>query len=431
LAVRDGHKFYQRIWTPLVVLWAMIFQRLSPDHTCAAAVQHVRWGGADHLAPRTPSLAERIRSVGTSAYCQARERLPLAWVQQVLVQSGATIAGWLAPAHTWHGHAVVLLDGTQVRLRPTPALAAVYAPQLNQHGATYWLQLRCLVATCLGTGALRSAATGDLTVSEQALTPDLCAPLPANVVWVADRNFGVYSVVQAVRHYGQHIVVRLERRRARALAPHHLGHGSDCPVTWACRRSLAHPTWPAEPLPGRLIHVYLRRSGFRTIDLYLFTTLRDTNAYPLAALVELYGQRWQVELRLRDVKSTLGLDALTAKTPDMVHKELYAGLIAYNLIRGLLTQAALQAGIPPLQLSFSQCRRCLYGFVVSRPWAAGPARFQSHLRRLLTDLARYRLPARDPWRIEPRAVRRRPAIYPNLKGSRATARAQARAAMQP
>ncbi len=432
LASHGKRGFYRRIWTPVVVVWAMIFQRLNTDHSCEAAVQYVRQGGADHLdTPHAQPLSQRLHSLSTAAYCQARARLPLAVVQTALAHVGQQIASWLQPQHTWYGHPVVLMDGSQLLLRPSAALQAAYPSHSNQHGPTYWLGMRLLAAVCLGSGAVLAAAESALTVSEQALVPALCAQLPADVVWVADRNFGVYSVVQAIRQYQQHIVVRLNRRIARALVGRPLPTASDCRVAWGhSRRSAAAAGWPDLPIAGRVIHVYLVRTGFRTIDLYLFTTLLDATRYPWPAVVELYGQRWQVELRLRDIKSTLGLELLTAKSPEMARKELFAGLLAHNLVRGCLTRAALLLGTPPLALSFSRCRRWLLAFCLSCPWIGGPQYLQLRLAQLLHDLAQLRLPPRPAWRIEPRAVRRRPAVFPNLKGSRSAARVQARIDLQ-
>lgn len=429
---RPGRHWYQRAWTPLVLLWTMIYQRLNADHTCDAALNYVRAGGADHL-DRTHAvpLSQRLTSESTSAFCQGRARLPVAWLQGVLAETGAQISSWLGPTGTWFGHPVALLDGSSLLLRPTPALSAVYACHTNQYGPTYWLGMRLLVAFCLGTGALLAVAEASIALSEQALVLPLLAQVAAGCVWVADRNFGFFSVIQAARHHRQHIVVRLNRRIARPLVGHNITQPGDWAVLW--RPSAAtyqHPGLAADPIPGRVLFVRLLRPGFRPLELYLFTTLTDQERYPGCALVELYGYRWHVELDLRYVKSTLALDTLAGQTPDMVRKELYAGLIAYNLIRGCMTQAARHTATLPLTLSFTQCWRRIQQYWAARRVCDSPAVLAARLQRLVRRLARCRLPQRPRWRIEPRAVRRRPATYPNLKGPRAVAREQTRSKLQ-
>ena len=134
-------------------------------------------------------------------------------------------------------------------------------------------------------------------------------------------------------------------------------------------------------------------------------------------MVKLFDFHWHVELNLRYVKSTLDMDLLTAKSVDMVLKELWGGLLAYNIIRGYMTRAAIQAHLSPLTLSFTRCwRRVRDTLLAHRP---GETR---SVHRLLTRLTKFTLPKRPRFRIEPRAVRRRPVTYPNLKGSRAESR---------
>lgn len=426
--VRRRRGWYQRAWTPLVVLWTMIYQRLHTDHTCDAAVSYVLAGGADHLDRRhAEPLSERLHSESTAGYCQGRQRLPLAWLQALLPDSGQQIASWLGADGLWFGHRVALLDGSSVLLRPTPQLCAAYASFQNQHGPTYWLGLRLLVGFCLCSGALLAAVEASIALSEQALVLAMVAQLPAGVVWVADRNFGVYSVAQAARQHQQHVVVRLNRRIAHAIAGSCIEQDGDWPVAWRCSaQAYAHPGLDGTPIPGRLLAYHMRRPGFRPLELYLFTSLTDAERYPMTALLQLYACRWHVELDLRYVKSTLDLAALAAKSPAMVRKELFAGLLGYNLIRAFMTQAALQAGVSPLTLSFTQCWRRIRDYLVRRRPTDSPATRACRTQRLLRRLANCRLPVRPAFRCEPRAVRRRPATYPKLKGDRDLARQQVR-----
>ena len=418
--IRDtGKTFYERLFTPLVVVWGLIFQRLNSDHTCDGALSHIAGGVVDHLDDRHETLlSERILSENTSAYCKARQRLPQPVLAGALKYTASVMRQWLGDDGLWLGHHVGLLDGTTFLLRPEPELVAHYGCHENQHGKTYWVVMRSVASFCLRSGALLDVAEGSLHESEQALAVIPLAQAVPNSVYVADSNFGIFSVVQAARHHEILVVFRMTRRRARALAGHKMKPGEDMLVTWTpSEHDQLHTDMSADPITGRLIYVRIERNGFRPVHLYLFTTLLDAVVYTIEELVKLYDLHWHVELNLRYVKSTLDMDLLTAKSVAMVRKELYAGMLAYNIIRGYMTRAALQADSSPLTLSFASCWRRVRDTLLA--WRSGATRA---VQRLIARLAKLTLPKRPRFRIEPRAVRRRPAVYPNLKGSRADAR---------
>jgi len=288
-----------------------------------------------------------------------------------------------------------------------------------------------VAAFCLGTGALLGVAEGALQLSEQALAAVVLAQAMAGSVYVGDRNFGIFQVAQAARHYGVWTVLRMTRQRARALAGRKMHSGEDLQVSWKpSAKDHRHPNMSADPLEGRLLFVRLERNGFRPVELYLFTSLLDAEQYPVEELVKLYGLRWHVELDLRYVKSTLEMDLLTSKSVDIVRKELHAGLLAYNIIRGYMVQAARKAGLSPLTLSFSRCWRRVREMLLSLRPTDSAQHIARTLEHLLVRLARCTLPKRPRFRIEPRAVHRRPSPYPKLKRTRAEARQWLLASLQ-
>lgn len=418
--IRESKKrFYERLFTPVVIVWGLVFQRLNSDHTCDAALSHIGGGAVDHLDDRhdTP-LSERIQSESTAAYCKGRQRLPLSVLKGALSHTASVTRQCLGEDGLWLGHPVGLLDGTTFLLRPEPELVDHYGRHENQHGETYWVVMRSVVAFCLRGGAVLGVTEGSLHESEQELTVPILAQAVPNSVYTGDSNFGVFSVVQAARHRRVDVVLRMTKRRARALAGRKMKSGEDLLVTWTpSKHDQLHADMSADPIPGRLIYVRIERDGFRPVHLYLFTSLLDAEVYTLEELVELYDLHWHVELNLRYVKSTLDMDLLTAKSVAMVRKELYAGMLAYNIIRGYMTRAALQAKRSPLTLSFTRCWRRVRDTLLA--WRSDTTRA---VQKLMTRLAKLTLPKRPRFRIEPRAVRRRPAVYPNLKGSRAEAR---------
>lgn len=417
-----GVRCYERLYTPRVVLWGLLYQRLHGDHTLDAVVNHVAGGLADALGQGAP-LSERLRSQSTAAYSRARGRLPLPLVQRLAryVAQAAVAEG--TDEGRWHGHEVILLDGTTLALRPWGDIPEHYGLQRNQHGVAYWVVMRLVVGFHLHSGALAWAEEGPWRESEQSLARQVVAQGGGESLWVGDRNFGVFSVAQAVHHYGGKVLLRLTRARAHRLAKRALQPYEDLPVQWApSPHDQYDPALSVEPIAGRLLYVRLEREGFRPIELYLFTTLGDAARYTQDDLVALYGRRWQVELDLRYVKRTLDLHLLRAKSVAMVQKELWAGLAAYNLVRVFMSRAACQAGLPPLALSFTRCWRRVQSSILPGDAMTRSESPASSPPGLLARLAQCRLQRRDDFRVEPRAVRKHWQRYPPLKGSRNEAR---------
>lgn len=433
LVQASGKRFYERLFTPLLLVWCFIFQRLNHDHACDAVVSYLGGGAVDHFADRHQQpLSQRLQSESTAAYCQGRQRLPLAVLQGALRHTAQTIQQWLGDKGLWLGHPVGLLDGSTLLLRPEPELVQHYGRHKARGKETYWVVIRAVAVFCLCTGALLGVVEGSLHLSEQFLAAFLFAQAILGSVYVGDSNFGIFSVAQAARHHGVWVVLRLTRPRAGALAGGRMHSGEDRQIAWSpSPDDQLHPDMSAEPIVGRLIFLRLERPGFRPVELYLFTTLLDAQRYTVAELVQLYGRRWHVELDLRYVKTTLEMDLLTSKSVDMVRKELQGGMLAYNVIRGYMAQAARRAGLSPLTLSFTSCWRRVRDVLL--PWRLSKSvqkKMAKRIERLLARLARCLLPKRPPDRVEPRAVHRRPNVYPNLKGSRAEARQQVLAARQ-
>jgi hypothetical protein len=424
LAKASGKRFYERLYTPLIVVWCFVFQRLNADHSLDAVVAHVSSGAVDHLDDRHQvPVSERIESQSTAAYAKARKRLPLAVLEGVVQQLAQAADQYLGDGARWHGHPVALLDGTTLLARPESELVKRYGQAQNQHGTAYWVVIRAVAAFCLQTASLLWVADGSQHESEQVLAKSVLARLAPNTVCVGDSAFGIFSVAQAARHYNVLTLLRLTTSRARALAKGRMLSGEDRPMQWApSKADQSDPTMSLAPISGRLIYQRIERDGFRPVDLYIFTTLLDQSEYSVEELLALYGRRWHVELDLRYVKSTLDLDLLTGKSVAMVQKELWAGLASYNLVRACMTMAAQRADLTPLSLSFAKCwRRIKRALSALRPTDTTDE-VAKRLRRLLSSLAQCRLQKRELFRVEPRAVRRRPVVYPALKGSRAKAR---------
>ena len=424
--------FYQRLFPPLVVLWGFVFQRLHPDHSCDSFLSaYLQQEPPPAWRTERPGQVRRPAE-NTGGYCKARKRLPL-WVAQAALRHTAEAlqAEWGAEG-LWLGWRVVWLDGSTLRLAAEAELLGHYGTASNQHGVCHWPMMRLVAGFDLFGGGLWGVAEGAYRRSEHSLTAELIAQMEADFLYVGDRNFGAYHILQVVRAAHSQALLRLPLAQARRLGRRHLQPGCDRQVIWTpSPRDQLEPDQPAPAVSGRLIYARLERDGFRPIDLYLFTTLTEREWYPAAELIALYGQRWQVELDLRQVKSTLAMEELQGKYVDIVRKELLLGLLAYNLIRGLMGLAALRAGRDPLQLSFAACLRRIGATLARLAAQASPTQIERFLEDLLERLGRCVLPARKRQRFEPRAVWGRPRVYPTIKGSRENARQAALEKLKP
>jgi len=415
-ALRDKG-FYNRLFSPLVTLWYLLFQRLNPDHSLEAALSDARTGGGNRINKK---LSRQLVSGSTASYSDARQRLPWEFLAQALALQGRKIIG-LSSTTLWRGRVLALLDGSTVRLRPHRRMAKEFPPNRNQHQHPYWCLMRVVVCFCALSGAALDCALGSLHVSEQVLACRIILDSLAKCLFIGDRNFGVFRVVQAAREAGQQVLLRLTDRRARKLLGRGLKVGQQALSWHPTAHDQLQPACSQEPVPGRLLVVRLQRAGFRSQRLCLFTTLPHTADYSLEELVRLYGLRWHIELNLRYLKAQMDLVQLEAKSPDMARKEWLAGLLAYNLIRAAQLCAALQKGISPLALSFSSARRHLECWL--RQFGRTTRQACLPWTKTLQQLGQCLLPRRrKPRPNEPRAQRHLRLAYAPLYGSRANAR---------
>ena len=416
--------FYERLWTPLLTLWYLIWQGLQPQHTLQRVIIDARRGGADRLCAPGKRLSKGLKSQATTAYSDARQRLPLDWVCQCFSQLAAVLLT-LGNGRS-QDLPIELLDGSTKRLRPYGDIVQHFPAHRTRRKKAYWCVARVLVSFCAATGIATAALLASIHVSEQALAVQLILEAAKRVLYIGDRNFGVWRVVRAAVQGGGHALVRLTHVRARhLLGRKRLPHFLDQAVVWV---PSAHDQVDAglrkNPVPGRLLIVKTHQRGYRAQTLFLFTTLTDAQAYPPERLLELYGGRWQVELNFRTVKSTLHMDQSEAKSADMVCKEFYAGLMAYNLVRGLMAAAAQQAGCRAVELSFTKVQGLLVSVLTELflAWMSTPA-CHDRLEWLLAEASAAKLPQRRaPRQTEPRAQYYKPQVFPKIKGSRDDAR---------
>jgi len=423
-----GMRQNNRVYTLLVVMWLLIVQRLHGGASLETAVFELLRGLPASLWPqpckRLQNWQQHRESLSShsGAYNQARQALPLTVVEQscdrIFEQLTAHLDGMLPTV----GARAFFFDGTSVRLAHSAELCESYPPGSNQHGEAHWPLLRMLVAHDLQTGlAMRpqwGAMHGCQAVSEQQLLEAALDRLPSGSVVVGDANFGVFSVAYAAavqRSYP--VLLRLTTARAQRLAGGTLQDGIDRPVVWRPSREdrRSHSDLPADAcVRGRLIVRQVQPDNDAApFLLALFTTLQIDQG----EVLNLYGQRWNIETDLRSLKSTLHLEQLSCTTSKMVAKELNMAMAAYNLVRAVACLAAERSGIPPRGYSFTRVRRAIEVFTPLVANANNQREAQTYFDLMMYYVGQAKLPKRRRKRPSyPRAVWGKGESFPSRKG---------------
>jgi len=367
-------------------------------------------------------------ALGTASYCEACRRLPEALLWDLVRGTGQAVQRRAEGTWLFHGRSVKVVDGSSVTMPDTPENQVAY-PQLDSQAPGLSFPIaRLLVVFSLAVGTVTRAALGPYRgkqTGEQALLRQIGDEFRPGDVVLADRFHGSYWMIAELKSRGVDVVVRLHQARtADFRRGRHLGR-EDHLVSWA---KPAHvPDWmdraTYDSMPARLVvrelRVRVRDRTKRVRELVLATTLADPTRHPAGELGGLYRRRWDAELDLRSLKTEMHMEMLRTKSPAMVRKEVAAHLLAYNLIRGIMAEAARAGGGEPRRISFKGALHTIRAFEAGVLY--DPARIAADLPRLLSLIVRKRVGDR-PDRYEPRAVKRRPKPYARLKIPRREAR---------
>jgi len=400
----------ERLFPPTETLSMFLAQAMSADRSCQQAVNE---SALKRMMGRLPRC-----STHTGAYCRARQRLPSAMIRSLVQATGQQTSARTPSAWHWRGRRVRLVDGTTVALPDTPANQQRYPQPRSQRPGLGFPLCRLLGLMCLGSGVVLNAAMGPYRGKggdEQALLRSILDTLESGDILLGDAYYATYFLLCALHQGGVDGVFEQQgarrrttdfRRGLRLGERDHLIILSKpmCKPHWMRQREYAQA-------PEQLTVRELATGGK-----VLVTTLLCPKDTPKAALKALYRERWQVELDLRAIKTTLGMETLSCKTPTMAEKEVWTYLLAYNLIRIMMAEAALFTEQLPRQLSFKHTVQL---------WVAwcriGPEYRDGRFEQLLLFIAQQKAGHR-PGRIEPRAVKRRPKPYPLLMKPRIDAR---------
>jgi len=394
------------VYSPLATLWTFLSQTLCPDHSCRQAVARLR-------AFRT-AQGQRSCAAETGPYCKARQKLPESVCACLAREVGQTLHARVSDQELLQGRPIKLVDGSTASMPDTAANQAEYPQSSSQKPGLGFPIARMVVLLSLASGAVLDLAMGRYTgknTGETSLFRQLWRSLFPGDVVVGDRYFASYwdlalpAMCGVDSLFRQHQLRLSKRLRVRRLAA----------GDWLlCLSKPQRPSWMdhesyrnvPDELQVREVSFRVRVRGWRVRELTLVTTLCDADTYSSEELARVYHARWQAEVDLRTIKITMQMDVLRCKTPDMVRKEVWMHLLAYNLIRTVMAEAAERGKLRPREVSFKGALQMLTAY---RPLVeqATPDELPALYESMLDAIASHVVGNR-PHRYEPRAIKRRP-----------------------
>ena len=415
------------VFTPVVTLWAFLSQMMDPDSSCRAAVARVLgWLVANQQPTCSPH---------TDPYCKARQRLPEGLLQRLTRQTGRRLSNDALNDWRWKQRRVKVVDGSTVSMPDTPENQAAYPQSRTQKPGVGFPIARIVVVFCLACGTVIDAALGPYKgkkTGETALLRGLHDAFEPGDVLLADRGFSGYWDLARCTQGGVDFVVRQNQHRHTDFRTGtRLGTDDHLIVL---KKPKQRPDWmdkeTHQGMPNELtlreVRVRVAVPGFRSQIIDIVTSLLDAETYTKADLAELYRARWHAELDLRNLKVTLGMDVLRCKSPAMVRKEFWTHLLAYNLVRTVMAQAAHETGLLPREISFKATVQGLRAMATYLECLPEDRHMDIHLI-LWGFIANHQVMNR-PDRVEPRKIKRRPKSYRLLNVPRREAQAALRQA---
>lgn len=413
-----GDHSRERIFTLARTFWCWIWQVLQGNTSCREVVRQVQALFALHDQSDVDE--------GTSAYCQARKKLAstlLAKAFHCVYQR----AEKLAPAiNLLQGRPLKVADGAGLRVSDTPENRKAFPASCNQYGKPSFPILKLVALFSAASGAILAHAISSCLQSELRLLLSLRPFLQGNDILLADRHYGCFVLAAWLQELKVDLIARLSRCRKvdfrkafKRLGP------QDAWFIWR-KPDKASPLlsaleWAAMPqeITVRIIRVRIQRPGFRTRELTVVTTLLDSRLYPASEVLGSYLKRWRMEMCVDDLKTTLGMEMLSCRCPELLEKELLVFLTAHNFVRWMMAQAAKQGSVDLERISFKGTLDAFRQWTAALVQIRGPRKPTNRAvlwRKFLNTLVADLLPLR-PGRQEPRAVKKLPK-YPPLRKAR-------------
>ena len=396
--------YRDRIYTPHVTLAAFLGQAISDDGSCQQAVHRIN--------KHRYSLGLQPASIDTNSYCTARHRLPEELFLQLLKKSSDMIQRSEPQAWLWKNRRVVLVDGCTTRAADTKANQEAFPQPSTQKPGLGFPQVRELIAVSLSSAAVLDVQIGPVEgkhTGELSLFRKMMPVFRRDDVVVADANFDSYVDMAT-----------LKQRRVDFVSA--IAGSRTSPFTGKCRCiedkrvALKRPKFNSdrftreqwEALP-KFLHVRMIRyqTDGRNEEITIITTLLNQERYPARSIAELYGFRWNCELDIRSLKTVMGMEELRCRSPQMLRREIYNYLLAYNLVRAAMCDAARLTDQTPRKLSFKNAVQVIIEYAVL------DSRDHTTFAQVLWSIATNNVGDR-PGRKEPRKIKLRKSKYSKM-----------------
>jgi hypothetical protein len=398
-----GVQYRDRLFSPVTTIWGFLSQVLSEDHSCRDTVSRI-------IAHRA-AAGLQVCSPNTASYCNAGARLPTAVLRCLARRTAQQLQARLPDGWKWNGRNVFIADGSHVSMPDTQQNQARYPqPEVQQPGIGFPLA-RLTVLLSLATGACHDLAIAPYAgkgTGETTLLRQMYDSLSPGDVVVADALFDNYFLACELRQRGIELVARVQAERVGSRLVESRPDGDV--IVWQRPnkpRGMTGEQYRSYPesLTMRQVSVDARDRNNRAEQFKVVTTILDASIDG-GQIGNVYERRWDGEVDIRSIKSTMKMDILRCKTPAMVHKEVWAHLLAYNLLRTVMAVAAGESNVEPRAISFKGAKQALTAFAPKLE-AARPEQRAGLVDALLKAVAYHRVGDR-PGRWEPRARKRRP-----------------------
>lgn len=389
------------VYTTLVTLWMLTLQRLGGGQSMSLVIKHVLSKSRDIL-PDNKRVLEGTLSEKSGAYSRARKRLPMSVVELFAASVSQSL---IERSPAWfEGRRTFIIDGTTMTLAPTSALCDAYPPATNQHGETVWPVMLLTVAHELQSGCALipefGAMYGPNNTSESRQATAIGRRIPKGSLILADSGFGIFSVAYSLVGSGQDILFRLTKSRFKSMRRRaemidEAAQSKQYRLTWtpSAKDRKTNPDIPADVSLEVHLHEITLENGE---VLYLVTTLRVSSE----TAASIYERRYDVEHNIRDMKVSLGIENIRAKSQEMVQKELLCSVVAYNLVVELRREAAKIAKVHPRRLSFTDVWTTMQVYLLQQQPCSAKDWLERY-RNALQSAAKAKLPNR-PGRTYPR-----------------------------
>ena len=411
-----GFSFRNRIFNPLVTIQTFLFQILSKNHACKDSVIN--------LAFMRMNQGKSLCSILTGAYCRARSRLPLDFYKSLSLKIANVAQNQGSSLCLWKNREVILVDGTGISMPDTKKNADAFSPLAQQKNGVNFPLARLVFMFSLSSGSMihfALAAFKGKETGETSLLNKIMEAIPNGSIILGDSAYANYWIMSKCLNKNIDCVFdfrpswgkRLKNKSDQIISL------SKPKIKGVSQSVEEHESLPDE-LRVRIIKIQVCIRGFRPKTKYIVTTLYNENLYSHADLASLYRKRWQVELHIREVKHELGLGICQCKSPDMVMKELYVGMMSYNIIQMFMHYCFIEAGFKiggeAFKISFTVMK-----ITILELWYSSHNLNPEEINFLLLKLLSYKVGKR-PYRYEPRALKRRGKPYKLLTATRAIAR---------